>query len=194
MRITFFSQAQGTFISISKTQFSLDTVDYVGFTSYFEYPSQQVLRAFWAYTKAFAHAENRRSYYLVTVPPQTDSSNVSITLVGKPDGEGSTCQFALGMDQKQIAQDLKSYERQLKIMLLEFKVDMYMGIYQEQINELGKEARQLSNQHQKALKKGEIYLQENAQRLSQLKDLEQQISKIRIQQVELLAILQKAKG
>ena len=190
----FSGRAQNGFASLTKTQFKLDTSEYTGYKSYFEYPSQQVLRAFWTYTKSFGHAENRRTYYLVSVPPQSDSTNVTITLAGKAEEEGSTSQFSLGMDLNQYNQDPKSYQQQLRIMLLEFKVDMYMGVYQDQINTLSYEAKKLSKKHQKALKKGEIFQEENSARLSRLKDLEHQISQLRNQQVDLLSLLQKAKG
>ena len=79
-------------------------------------------------------------------------------------------------------------------MLLEFKVDMYMGAIQKDIDQYARQAKKLSKQHQKALKKGQIYEEANAARLSQLQSLEQQISTLRNKQVQLLAILQKAKG
>ena len=185
--------AQSGFASITDTEFQIDTIGYIGFKSYFEYPSEQVLRAFWSYTKSFAHTENRKSYYVITIPPR-DSANVAITLIGQALRGGSTSEFVLGMDKSPFKKDPASYRKQLKVMLLEFKVDMYLAAYQDRINELSKEAKKLSKKHQKALKKGQIYEEENANRLSKLQGLEQQISVLRNNQLNLLSLLQKAKG
>jgi hypothetical protein len=185
--------AQGGFSSTSETQFTIDTISYIGYKSYFEYPTNEVLKGFWNYTKSFGHGVNMRSYYRLVIP-QTDSSNTSLTLIGKPEGEGSTCLFSLGMDLSQLNTDPIAYKEQLRIMLMEFKIDMYLNSYQDEINSLVKDGKKLSKQHQKALKKGQIYQEENAARLSRLHAIEQQIEQLRNKQVQLLAALKKVKG
>lgn len=112
-----------------------------------------------------------------------------MTLYGKPTKNGTTTLFSLSADLEEITDEKGAYLQQLKLMLMEFKVDVYMNDYQGKINALSKEASKLSKSHQKSLKKGELFAEKSANTLSRLQSIEKQISEYRDQQVVLLSVL-----
>jgi hypothetical protein len=163
-----------------------------GFQTYFEFTAEEVTRAFWQYSKSFAHTENRKSFYKIIVPPENKETDQPFVLFGKPTKNGNTSYFTLAIDLESIDDDKDKYLQQVRLMLIEFKVDLYMNHYQDKINELSIKAKKLSKAHQKALKKGKLYVGENASALSRLQSIENQISGYRDQQLVLLEILNNA--
>ena len=164
-----------------------------GYEVYIEFPVEQVNKSFWKYAKGFGHLENRKSYYKVTVPPAEQEFSETI-LYGKPKANGSTTIFGLAPELGDDQENQNVYLEQVKMILLEFKVDTYMKDFQEKINDLTKEASKLSKSHQKLLKKGELYSKKNAATLSRLQSIEKQIGEYRQQQILLISTLEKAKG
>jgi hypothetical protein len=165
-----------------------------GYQTYFEFTAEEVTRAFWQYSKSFAHTENRKSYYKIIVPSENEETDQPIVLFGKPTKNGNTSYFTLAIDLESIDDDKDKYLQQVRLMLIEFKVDLYMNHYQNQINTLSKEAKKLSKAHQKALKKGKLYVGENVAALSRLQTIENQISDYRGRQMTLLEIVGKAES
>lgn len=178
----------------TQTTLTIEGNTHKGYKTYFEYESAKVTRAFWQYAKTFAHLENHKSYYLVEIPPKDPAVEQPMILFGQPTAQGSTTFFTLAIDLSATEGESATYLKQVKNLLMEFKVDVYMKDFQSQINQLSKEAKKLSKAHQAALKKGKLFSEESAVILSRLQSIEKQIGQYRSQQIVLLSALKKVKG
>jgi hypothetical protein len=139
--------AQAYSLRITQNHFKLDAVDYDGFVTQFSQAHKEVKKEWWRYIKAKALIFNHKSYYELTIPTQKGSSNVPLKFVSQLSEDSisriSSLNCAIindGMD----TNDKKEFDKQLIVLLKDFKISYFTKLIQVEINKNESKAQEIS--------------------------------------------------
>ncbi|PIB34187.1 hypothetical protein BFP72_01450 [Reichenbachiella sp. 5M10] len=136
--------AQDYSLHVSESTFTINGTQYIGYETAFTLPYKQVKKQWWRYIKKKAHLFNYKTHYELTISGTNEELPVKfISQMLETESQGALLRLApTGGDWT--TQQVSSLRKDLKVMLVDFKIDYYTGIVQEQIKEQEKENKKTS--------------------------------------------------
>ena len=143
-------------LTVTPTQKNLESISYDGYITTFLETEEDVSKAFWKYCKKFASVTNNRTHRLIKIP-SADKTLAPIILIEKTEGKTESSEIFLAV----YDQTDNTFKKQVKKLLLDFKVDFYVDGIENQIVSSEEKLADLTSSYQsicldeaKALKKG----------------------------------------
>lgn len=115
-------------LTISEKKKEITGISYLGYSTSFEVGQSKLQKAWWKHTKKFGVLDNMRSHYVLKIPT-SDKTLLPISLIQTTEGTDSTSTLFLAV----FDQTNNSYKKQVRSMLLEFKVQFYVMALEEKI-------------------------------------------------------------
>lgn len=142
-------QAQSLGLEVKKTIFTRDSSTYTGYMTTLEFPLDNVKKEWWRYSKKFALLENRKSHYILSIPPKKGKSNTAvkyISVTGLTEKDSlSYLKLALIPGEMNPEERRKSRVQASEI-LIDFQIHFYSSFVQKDIVKKEKAAIRLSAQ------------------------------------------------
>ncbi|MCV9387584.1 hypothetical protein [Reichenbachiella ulvae] len=162
------SKAQSYSLTISAASFEIDGKSHSGYRTEFTQPYSEIKKEWWRYVKSITYLYNAKSHYILTIPAKGDSNTELqfISVLDKTSNKGAVLKVAPileGLDEGQVTQ----FKKELKLLLVDFKIQYFTEMLQEKIEDKEKEIEKLSK---------ELYKQKN-DNSSNLDKLNQRLSK-----------------
>ena len=124
--INSFGQSYDLIISEQKQE--IGSITYQGYETSFNITSDKLQKAWWKHTKKFGILDNKRTHYILKIPT-SDKTLLPINLIQTTQGTDSTSTIFLAV----FDQTNNSFKKQVKTMLLEFKIQYYGSEIQQKI-------------------------------------------------------------
>lgn len=137
--------AQNYSLKVTESHFNAGKQNYQGYSTRFTLPYKQVKKEWWRYIKAKAHIYNHKTHYTLTLPAKGDA-NTPVTFVSKlekGDYRGPLLMVAPA-DENLNPQQSTALKKDLKFLLIDFKIEYYTTILQEQIDKQERTNRKIS--------------------------------------------------
>lgn len=139
---------------LKMAQLSVDNLSHSGYSTGFEFTATNVEKGWWKYLSSVARVKNRKTYWILTVPPKKGESNQAVVMYSSIKAIGKASTLTLALDASQMDSKVKKdYLDQTKKFVAEFKAKLYGDHIQDRIRASEKEARVVSRQQQKLMKK-----------------------------------------
>jgi hypothetical protein len=146
------SQSFNTNITKITTQFG--SVEAPSYSTHFDFGSDNVMKGFWKFSKAYGYAVSFKNYYELTIQPDKSESNTVVKIMGKAEDVSGSCRFYLAVKKEAMPDDVyEELNKTMKPMLLKFKLDFYIEQIDKQITSTTKQAVRISKQYERAKKK-----------------------------------------
>lgn len=181
---TLASKAQDYSLSVTSTSFEIDGKSYSGYSTQFTQSYSEVKKEWWRYIKSLTYIYNAKTHYRLTIPAKGES-NTELEFVSVLDKTASKTAILKvspileGLDDGQSAQ----FKKELKLLVVDFKIQYFTEILQEKIKDKEKEVEKLSKELYKQKSKGAQNLDKLDQRLStsnkELDQLKAQLNQIK---------------
>ncbi len=138
---------------IKAADLTIDGEKHNGFVTPFDFPDRNVEKGWWKYISGVARVKDRKTYWILSVPPKKGESNVPVVMYSsiKRTGNASSLTLALNASEMDAAVK-KDYMAQARNFLWEFKAGFYRDYIQQQITAAEKTAKATSKRQQKHLK------------------------------------------
>lgn len=128
----------------------VDDEKHGGYITEFHFPEKILEKGWWKYLSKTARVKDRKTYWILTVPPEKGESTQPLIMYSSIKKTGNTSSLALTLNTSQMDDDArKDYMTQTKNFLLEFKAKFYRDHVQELIKAAEKQARSVSRKQQK---------------------------------------------
>ncbi len=144
------AQEKGFDMEIKKSQETINEIKYTGYNTAFDIPVDELQKRWWKYSKSIGIVENMKSHYMVKIPSQEKGMS-SVSLIETSSGDQKRSALFLAV----LDQTNNVYKEQVKDVLLEFKVNYFSGIVQQQIEKKEVELANVSSQYQTLLQQGQ---------------------------------------
>ena len=165
LSLSIFSQAFTS--EIKKDKITVEGKSRSGYSTYFDYPADEVARGWWKYSRAFSRSRNMKLYYEVTVPSEINTGNVDIKLFAKSINEKGGSRFHLTLNDDNIPeQKVADYLPQIAVIIKDFKQAYYIDRLEDDLTDATKRAKVLGRKINRA------GTQEKKTYLRQLSELE----------------------
>lgn len=156
-----FTRAQASFSApqyysqVSPASLPVSGKSHAGYVTSFDFPLETLEKGWWKYISDFARVKNRKTYWILTVPPQKGQSNRPVVMYSavKKTREAATLTLALdASDMDEAAK--KEYLGQTRNFLTEFKLKLYRDHIQQLIRQAEKAALKKSREQQRLVAEG----------------------------------------
>lgn len=176
------TQAQDYSLAISSASFTADGKTFAGYQTSFTQPFKEIKKEWWRYIKTKTYIYNAKTYYILTIPAKEDS-NMELDFISALENSRNrtylnVAQVEQGLSSEQQAQ----LNKDLKNLLIDFKIQYYTDILQTKIDSKEREIKKLSRTLYQQKKKGNSNAQLEQRLTSSHSDLERlkgQLAKIR---------------
>ena len=139
---------------IKTAQLSVDNVSHSGYSTGFDFTATNVEKGWWKYLSSVARVKDRKTYWILTVPPKKGESSQAVVMYSSIKAVGKTSTLTLALDASQMDRKVREdYLDQTKKFVAEFKAKFYGDDIQDRIRASEKEARAISKRQQKLMKK-----------------------------------------
>ena len=139
--IPIFSIAQDTSfdMEITAVKEEIGDLTYNGYSTEFALSEEELQRRWWKYSKSLGIVENMKTHYMIRIP-SSEKGMSPVTLVEKATGEEKTATIFLAV----LDQTDNTFKEQVRDVLMEFKIQYYVGIIEAQIREKEVEMEKVS--------------------------------------------------
>ena len=139
--IPIFSIAQDTSfdMEITAVKEEIGDLTYNGYSTEFVLSEEELQRRWWKYSKSLGIVENMKTHYMIRIP-SSEKGMSPVTLVEKATGEEKTATIFLAV----LDQTDNTFKEQVRDVLMEFKIQYYVGIIEAQIREKEVEMEKVS--------------------------------------------------
>ena len=129
-----------------------------GYALTFDFTKKEIFKAWWKYSREFSRNQTKKNEIKHTIPPKEGESTIPIIFfsrVDSPDSLSAKIIAALS-DNGMTSDNYKKYDKQVKELLIEFKVSYYKNNLQRKIDQTekiaGKIGRSLVKYNSKSIK------------------------------------------
>jgi hypothetical protein len=144
-------QIQSDIVSASAT---IDGQKVDGFKTELPFGYRKVRFSFWKYVKQFGKPNNMRSHYEVIIPSFINGSEVDLSFYGVLNERNEKTIVFFALNPKGLnAADQERLSKQVRQLVIEFKVDFYKRHYGDKIEDIEKRLKKLSRKYRRLVKK-----------------------------------------
>lgn len=163
--------SQGFDVKIVPAVIDLETDNFDGYQTSFDFNADRVEKGLWKFSHSFAKTTNLRTHYEISIP--VTNSNKSVLLIAQLERiDGQRCLLRMGVR----GEVPETYTTALKDFMRQFKKYFYVDHYQQEIELLEAKAAGEAQNYLKSLDRPGANANEH---MKTLQDIEQEIEALR---------------